>query len=262
VEELVDAVFAPLPGAPDDRASAWAELVRSLQKHREALSDLLIARIGASKGTERARIIDASRLMRPLAAIASDWRPREPLPEDLPAAHFDPLRRARAAADRLLDEALDQERERQLAAFTAVTEHLGDADHKATAEAVRITVNRARDAGVYAGVNAETVERAIQAFRTSAFVAWSEHVRRIQAESEPRQLIGLLSQDHSRAAAAAAAFVDAADRFLSASTHRIEAEVAQLTEGAGRDLDATLRGIDANFGALDTAFTLIAEVTP
>jgi hypothetical protein len=261
-EEMVDAVFAPLPAVPDGRAPAWTELTRSLQKHREALSELVIARVGASKGIERARIVDAARLLPPLTAIAADWRPREPLPEDLPPTHFDPLRLARAAADRLLDEALDGERQRQLAAYAAVSSHLGDADHKAAAEAVRTAMNRAREGGVFAGANAESLERSTQAFRTSAFVAWSEHVRRVQAESEPRQLMGLLSQDHGRAAAAATDFVGAADRFLAASTQRTEAEVGQLTEGAGRDLDATLRGIADNFAALDAALALIAEETP
>jgi hypothetical protein len=261
-EELVDAVFAPLPEGADGRAPAWTELVQVLRKHREALSDVVIARVGASKGTERARIVDAARLVRPLAAVSAEWRPREPLPEDLPAPPFDPLRRARAAADRLLDEALDQERERQLAAFAAVAAHLGGVEHKAAAEAVRTAMTRARDGGVFAGTNADVLERAVLAFRTSGFVAWADHVERVRAETEPRQLIGLLSQDHSRAAGAAAAFVEAADRFLAASTQRAEAEVAQLAEGAGRDLDATLRGIDDSFAALDGALAQIAEETP
>jgi hypothetical protein len=261
-EELVDAVFSPLPAGADGRAPAWAELVQALQKQRGALSDLVIARVGASKGIERARIVDASRLLGPLAAVSSDWRPREPLPEDLPASSFDALRRARAAAERLLDEALEQERDRQLAAFAAVAAHLGDADHRAAADALRSAMVRARDGGVFAGVNPEVLERTVQAFRTSAFTGWAEHVRRVHTETEPRQRIGLLSQDHSRAATAGADFVDAADRFLTASTQRTEAEVAQLAQGAGRDLEATLRGIDGNFAALDAALAMIVEETP
>jgi hypothetical protein len=262
IEELVDAVFTPLPADVDGRAPAWAELVKTLRRHREALTTMVITRVGASKGTERARIVDAARLVPALNAIAAEWRPREPVPDDVPAPHFDPLTRARAAVDRLLESALREERARQLAAFDAVAAHLGGATHKSAAEEVRAAMTRARDAGVFSGGNPEALERAIQAFRTSAFTAWAEHVGRVRDETEPRNLIGLLSQDHSRAAAAAAAFVEAADRFLTASTLRAETEVEQFTAGAGRDIDATLHGIDSRFAALDHALATIREENP
>jgi hypothetical protein len=262
IEELVDAVFAENAPAAEGRAKAWTELAQTLQKHREALSHLVIARVGASKGTERARIVDAARLVGPLSAISSDWRPREPIPADLPTGHFDALRRAREAADRLLDEAVEQEKARQVAAFDAVAAHLGATEPKAAVEAVRGAMTRARDGGVFSGGAPEALERAVQTFRGSAFTAWAEHTSRVRAETEPRQLVGLLSQDHARAAGAAAAFVEAADRFLVASTQRAQAEADQFAAGAGRDLDTTLRGIDEDFEALDRALALIAEETP
>jgi hypothetical protein len=262
IEELVDAVFTPLPAEVEGRAPEWTELVKILRRHRDALGKMVIARVGASKGIERARIVDAARLVPALNAIAAEWRPREPVPDDLPAPHFDALTRARAAVDRLLEPALREERERQLAAFDAVAAHLGGATHTAAADEVRAAMTRARDAGVFSGGNPEALERAIQAFRTSAFTAWAEHVGRIRAEAEPRSLIGLLSQDHGRAASAATAFVEAAGRFLAASTLRAESEVEQFTAGAGRDIDATLHAIDSRFDALDRALATIREENP
>ena len=262
LEELVDAVFTPLPADVEGRAPEWVELVKTLRRHREALTTMVITRVGASKGTERARIVDAARLVPALNAIAAEWRPREPVPDDLPAPHFDALTRARAAVDRLLEPALREERDRQLAAFDAVAVHLGGATHKAAVDEVRAATTRARDAGVFSGGNPEALERAIQAFRTSAFSAWAEHVGRIRVETEPRNLIGLLSQDHARAATAAATFVEAADRFLTASTLRAETEVEQFTAGAGRDIDATLHGIEDRFAALDRALATIREENP
>ncbi len=261
-EELVDSVFRPVAKtAFVGRAPSWAELGSILADQREMLMNMVSARVAATKGTDRRfSVVDSARFLDVLQVISTEWKPQSVIPAELPAGYFDGLRRAREAVDRLLDSAIEEERERHVASFDAVVQQLGSTDdHKVIVDAVRAAAKSARDGGVFIG-SADAFDQVVQNFRSSAFVSWRDSVEKVREETDRRQLIGLLSQDHQKAASAAKEFVDAVDRFLSRAQERVDSEIRDLELQGGRDLEECLRVISASFEGLQSAISQIAGV--
>lgn len=194
-EERVNAIFADLEKVDiRDRASSWQKLFNSLKKNQPKLEEILKTRLACTKGgATKFQIIDAAQIMAPLNAIAKDWQPKidiSDISSDLP---FNAILDTRSSVDNLLEQAVQEERDRQLVVYQNVLEELGDIfSQKEIVEILNQAISKSKDAGI-PGSNSTDLETAMQKFKDARLTAYLDSMRAIQEEKDLGKLLQQLS---------------------------------------------------------------------
>ncbi len=241
----VDALFRE-DSTPDlsARGPAWQRLAGTFLRHRESLVGILKARLAATKGqSAQLTMIDAAPLLEPLRQLRKVGRPTVTVPADvLRHKRFEAVAQFREDVDKLLDEAVAQERERHAGWLAKVSDALGPtADLKGVMAGLTAAIQAAQNAACAVGGSVATIDRmGTDLMRAYPAVELNRQRRRVEAvvnEADDGKRLAALSHDVSPMMSALAEFIDAATDLLTAS-------LAAATEGAGGDGPAAGEPVD------------------
>lgn len=258
-EDLVCAVFTkPEDSELDKRAATWRKLFTTIvdnysqSKNRASLRDIIDSRIPCTKGGEKDfKVIDAAQLIAPLKAVAQDWKPKCEIPEDFRAEEFKAIQHTRDQIDSCLEQAVFEERERQLTVYRRLITELGeDFTQKDVAEAIQQTIQSTRDAGVSGISSLAAVEDAVETFKNARLKDWLNTMKRVENETEVGRLLSQLSSTSHRPIEVITQFLDQVRNFVDRSLTQTQNKISQLEQGGGKDLQATEQAIQAGLSEL------------
>jgi hypothetical protein len=118
IEDLINSLFLDLEAKDlENRSANWKKLFNSLQNHREALLEIVKSRTACTKGSStQFQIIDTVQILEPLKQVSKSWQPQCEIPADV-REKFPEIDKARQAVDELLEKAIQEECDRQLAVY-------------------------------------------------------------------------------------------------------------------------------------------------
>ncbi|MGB8688373.1 MAG: protein DpdH [Microcoleus sp.] len=127
IEDLINSLFLDLEAKDlENRSATWKKLFNSLQKHREAILEIVTSRTACTKGSSKQfQIIDVVQILEPLKQVSKSWQPQCEIPADV-REKFPEIDKARQAADELLEKAIQEECDRQLAVYNFLVAELGE----------------------------------------------------------------------------------------------------------------------------------------
>jgi hypothetical protein len=259
VEDHLSAAFSVSQSVDGGtRSSAWNELVSMLQKHQAPLKEIVLSHVGCTKGGSRkVQVVDVSQLLDPLRVIRKDWKPRETVPNDIWDL-YTPIRKSQEKVEALLTTAIADERTRLLGWLDQLRTEIGvDTDRDAVVEAVKAAIEITRTAGVFAGVSADRIDAAIDAFGRLRVDEHLRSIERLRQEQETGDVLMELGRDISEPMSKVAEFVETTRQFLDGSERRVESELASL-DGTG-EYKAAEKAITDNASKLDSLLSILTR---
>lgn len=251
-EDLVNALFLGLDRNDEEtRASAWRKLFDSLKKYREPLLDIVKSRIACTKGSStQFQIVDAIQLIAPLKKISKDWKPQCNIPDDL-RKEFEEIQKARQQVDNLLEQAIQEERDRQLSVYQALVSELGeDINPKEATEVIKQAMDWAKEAGVFGQMNADNLTAALDKFKRAPLPSYMATMKRVQTETDIGKLLHELSGNHQRAMTAAKEFLSTTKSFFDTSLNRAQTDIENLLSAEGGTVESSHQAIHAGLAEL------------
>jgi hypothetical protein len=251
-EDLVNALFLGLDRNDEEtRASAWRKLFDSLKKYREPLLDIVKSRIACTKGSStQFQIVDAIQLIAPLKKISKDWKPQCDIPDDL-RKEFEEIQKARQQVDNLLEQAIQEERDRQLSVYQALVSELGeDINPKEATEVIKQAMDWAKEAGVFGQMNADNLTAALDKFKRAPLPSYMATMKRVQTETDIGKLLHELSGNHQRAMTAAKEFLSTTKSFFDTSLNRAQTDIENLLSAEGGTVESSHQAIHAGLAEL------------
>jgi hypothetical protein len=206
IEKLINSLFLDLEAKDlENRSATWKKLFTSLQKHREALLEIVTSRTACTKGSSpRFQIIDTVQILEPLKQVSKSWQPQCEIPTDV-REKFPEIDKARQAADELLEKAIQEECDRQLAVYNSLVAELGeDIKKKDVIDLVKRAIERSQEAGVFRGrKRVDELDSVLEQFKRVGLSSYLETMKRVQAEkdnpdSKPGKLLQYLSENHQK----------------------------------------------------------------
>ena len=246
-EKRINAIFMDLEKIEvTHRAESWQKLFNALKKHQTKFQEILQARIPCTKGgSTRLQVIDAAQLVAPLSEIAKDWHPKADISEvsaDLP---FNAISEARKAVDTLLDQAVREERDRQLGFYQLVVQELGeDFSKQDVISSLEQAVAQAKNAGVFRSPNSASLEAAINDFRSAQLNAYLKSMRDIEGEEDIGVLLSQLSTISSKPVEVLSNFLKQTQEFLGRSLNAANTEIENLRATGSSALESTYSAIE------------------
>lgn len=259
LEDLVNALFLGLDRNDEEtRASAWRKLFDSLKKYREPLLDIVKSRIACTKGSStQFQIVDAIKLIAPLKKISKHWKPKCDIPDDL-RKEFEEIQKARQQVDNLLEQAIQEERDRQLSVYQALVSELGeDINPKEATEVIKQAIDWAKDAGVFGQMNADNLTTALDKFKRAPLPSYMATMKRVQTETDIGKLLHELSGNHQRAMTAAKEFLSTTKSFFDTSLNRAQTDIENLLSAEGGTVESSHQAIHAGLAELRSLATEI-----
>ncbi len=259
LEDLVNALFLGLDRNDEEtRASAWRKLFDSLKKYREPLLDIVKSRIACTKGSStQFQIVDAIQLIAPLKKISKDWKPKCDIPDNL-RKEFEEIQKARQQVDNLLEQAIQEERDRQLSVYQALVSELGeDFNPKEATEVIKQAMDWAKDAGVFGQMNADNLTAALDKFKRAPLASYMATMKRVQTETDIGKLLHELSGNHQRAMTAAKEFLSTTKSFFDTSLNRAQTDIENLLSAEGGTVESSHQAIHAGLAELRSLATEI-----
>lgn len=260
LEDLVNALFIGLDkNDEENRASAWQKIFKSLKQYREPLLDIIESRIACTKGsTKPFQIIDATQIIAPLKKVSKDWQPKCDIPEDLRSKEFDVIQKARQQVDELLEQAVQEERDRQLEVYQALVAEFGEElNHKEAIEAIKQAMEQAREAGVFGQMSADSLTTVLDKFKRTPLASYMTTMKRVQTESDIGKLLQYLSENHQRAMTTASEFLRITKNFFETSLNRADTDVRNLQAAEGGTVESSHQAIQAGLADLRSLVTEI-----
>jgi hypothetical protein len=265
IEDLINSLFLDLEAKDlENRSANWKKLFNSLQNHREALLEIVKSRTACTKGSSKQfQIIDVVQILDPLKQVSKSWQPQCEIPPDV-REKFPEINKARQAADELLEKAIQEECDRQLAVYNSLVAELGeDIKKKDVTDLVKRAIDRSRQAGVFQGrKNVDDLTSVLEQFKRVGLSSYLETMKRVQAEkdnpdSKPGKLLKYLSENHQKAMTEACEFVGSTNNFLDASITEVNNQIEVLEVSGGATVESCHRAIQDGLAKLRNLITEI-----
>jgi len=265
IEDLINSLFLDLEAKDlENRSANWKKLFNSLQNHREALLEIVKSRTACTKGSSpRFQIIDTVQILEPLKQVSKSWQPQCEIPADV-REKFPEIDKARQAADELLEKAIQEECDRQLAVYNYLVAELGeDIKKKDVTDLVKRAIDRSQYAGVCQGrKSADELKSVLEQFKRVGLSSYLETMKRVQAEkdnpdSKPGKLLQYLSENHQKAMTEASEFVGSTNNFLDASITEANNQIEVLEVSGGATVESCHRAIQDGLAKLRNLITEI-----
>jgi hypothetical protein len=265
IEDLINALFLDLEAKDlENRSATWKKLFTSLQKHREALLEIVTSRTACTDGSSpRFQIIDTVQIWEPLKQVSKSWQPQCEIPADV-REKFPEIDKARQAADELLEKAIQEECDRQLAVYNSLVAELGeDIKKKDVTDLVKQAIAFSKEAGVFGGrKTVDDLTSVLEQFKRVGLSSYLETMKRVQTEkdnpdSKPGKLLKYISENHQKAMTEASEFVGNTNKFLDASLTEVNNRVEELEVSGGATVESCHRAIEDGLARLRTLITEI-----
>ncbi|MEP6516368.1 protein DpdH [Microcoleus vaginatus] len=265
IEDLINALFLDLEAKDlENRSATWKKLFNSLQKHREALLEIVTSRTACTKGSSpRFQIIDTVQILEPLKQVSKSWQPQCEIPPDV-REKFPEIDKARQAADELLEKAIQEECDRQLAVYNYLVAELGeDIKKKDVTDLVKRAIDSSQESGVFGGrKSVDELKSVLEQFRRVGLSSYLETMKRVQAEkdnpdSKPSKLLKYLSENHQKAMTEGSEFVGSTNNFLDASITEVNNRIEKLEVSGGATVESCHRAIQDGLTKLRNLITEI-----
>ncbi len=265
MEDLINSLFLDLEAKDlENRSANWKKLFNSLQNHREALLEIVKSRTACTKGSSKQfQIIDVVQILDPLKQVSKSWQPQCEIPTDV-REKFPEINRARQAADELLEKAIQEECDRQLAVYNSVVAELGeDIKKKDVTDLVKQAIERAIEAGVFRGrKSVDDLTSVLEQFKRVGLSSYLDTMKRVQAEkdnpdSKPGKLLKYLSENHQKAMIEASKFTSTTNNFLDASLTEVNNRIEELEVSGGATVESCHRAIQDGLARLRNLITEI-----
>ena len=266
IEDLINSLFLDLEAKDlENRSANWKKLFNSLQNHREALLEIVKSRTACTKGSSKQfQIIDVVQILDPLKQVSKSWQPQCEIPLDV-REKFPEIDKARQAADELLEKAIQEECDRQLAVYNSLVAELGeDIKKKDVTDLVKQAIDRSQEAGVFRGgrKSVDELKSVLEQFKRVGLSSYLETMKRVQAEkdnpdSKPGKLLKDLSENHQKAMTEASEFVGSTNNFLDASITEVNNRIEALEVSGGATVESCHRAIEDGLAKLRNLITEI-----
>jgi hypothetical protein len=265
IEDLINSLFLDLEAKDlENRSATWKKLFNSLQKHREALLEIVTSRTACTKGSSKQfQIIDVVQILEPLKQVSKSWQPQCEIPADV-REKFPEINKARQAADELLEKAIQEECDRQLAVYNYLVAELGeDIKKKDVIDLVKQAIDSSTEAGVFGGgKSVDELKSVLEQFKRVGLSSYLETMKRVQAEkdnpdSKPSKLLKYLSENHQKAMTEASEFVGSTNNFLDASIIEVNDRIEDLEVSGGATVESCHRAIQDGLAKLRNLITEI-----
>jgi hypothetical protein len=264
-EDSINALFLKLePKDLENRSATWKKLFGTLQKHREALLDIVRSRTACTKGSStQFQIIDTVQILEPLKQVSKSWQPQSEIPADV-LEKFSEIDKARQAVDEMLEKAIQEECDRQLAVYCFLVSELGeDINKKDVSDVVKQAMERARDAAVFRGRKSfDDLTSVLKQFKAIGLSSYVDTMKRLQIEKDspdiqPGKLLKYLSENHQKAMTESADFLNSTNNFLEASLTEVNNRIEELELSGGATVESSHKAIQDK---LDQLRNLITEI--
>ncbi|HEY9298852.1 MAG TPA: hypothetical protein VIQ31_21345, partial [Phormidium sp.] len=266
IEHLINSLFLDLEAKDlENRSATWKKLFNSLQKHREALLEIVTSRTACTKGSSpRFQIIDTVQILEPLKQVSKSWQPQCEIPADV-LEKFPEIDKARQAADELLEKAIQEECDRQIAVYNSLVAELGeDIKKKDVTDLVKRAIDSSQEAGVFRGgrKSVDELKSVSEQFKRVGLSSYLETMKRVQTEkdnpdSKPGKLLKYLSENHQKAMTEASEFVGSTNNFLDASITEVNNRIEDLEVSGGATVESCHRAIEDGLAKLRNLITEI-----
>lgn len=264
-EDLINALFFKLePKDLEHRSATWKKLFGTLQKHRDALLETITSRTACTKGSSKQfQIIDTVQILEPLKQISKTWQPQCEIPADV-REKFPEIDKARQAVDELLEKAIQEECDRQLAVYHSLVSELGeDFNKKDVADVVKQAMERARETAVFRGrKNFDDLTSVLEQFKRVGISSYVDTMKRVQTEKDnpdnkPGKMLKYLSENHQKAMTESSDFLNSTNNFLDASLTEVNNRIEELEALGGATVESSHRAIQDGLAKLRN---LISEI--
>ncbi|MEG4624821.1 protein DpdH [Microcoleus sp. w1-18aA5] len=265
MEDLINSLFLDLEAKDlENRSANWKKLFNSLQNHRQALLEIVKSRTACTKGSSKQfQIIDVVQILDPLKQVSKSWQPQCEIPADV-REKFPEIDKARQAADELLEKAIQEECDRQLAVYNSLVAELGeDIKKKDVTDLVKRAIDSSQEAGVLGGrKSVYELKSVLEQFKRVGISSYLETMKRVQAEkdnpdSKPSKLLKYLSENHQKAMTEASEFVGSTNNFLDASLTEVNNRIEDLEVSGGATVESCHRAIEDGLAKLRNLITEI-----
>jgi energy-coupling factor transporter ATP-binding protein EcfA2 len=253
IENLINSLFLELEDKDEDsRAKTWKQLFKVFKDNRNHLFEILKSRIGCTKGSNRKyQIIDTVQILDPLKAVRKDWKLQCEIPNDLKSKNqpYKALAKVREEVDKLLNQAIEEERDRQLAVYENLIAEFGeDVKKDAVITAINQAIEKSREAGVFSEKNVEQLNDVIDRFKRTRFKGYLDTMKRIKedtnnADISNYKLINYLGDSYQKPIQDASEFLDKTQSFLDNSLSKAEREIENLQNSGGETVEASHKQI-------------------
>jgi hypothetical protein len=264
-EDLINALFLKLePKDLEHRSVTWKKLFGTLQKHRDALLETITSRTACTKGSSKHfQIIDTVQILEPLKQVSKTWQPQCEIPGDV-REKFPEIDKARQAVDELLENAIQEECDRQLAVYHSLGSELGEnINKKDVADVVKQAMERASEAGVVRGrKSSDDLTSVVKQFKAIGLSSYVDNMKRVQTEqdnpdSQPGKLLKYLSENHQKAMTESLEFLNSTNNFLDASLTEVKNRIEELEASGGATVESSHKAIQDKLAQLRN---LISEI--
>jgi len=264
-EDLINALFLKLePKDLEHRSATWQKLFGTLQKHSLALLETVTSRTACTKGSSKHfQIIDSVQILEPLKQVSKTWQPQCEIPGDV-REKFPEIDKARQAVDELLENAIQEECDRQLAVYHSLGSELGEnINKKDVADVVKQAMERASEAGVVRGrKSSDDLTSVVKQFKAIGLSSYVDNMKRVQTEqdnpdSQPGKLLKYLSENHQKAMTESLEFLNSTNNFLDASLTEVKNRIEELEASGGATVESSHKAIQDKLAQLRN---LISEI--
>lgn len=265
MEDLINSLFLDLEAKDlENRSANWKKLFNSLQKHREALLEIVKSRTACTKGSSKQfQIIDVVQILDPLKQVSKSWQPQCEIPADV-REKFPEIDKARQAADELLEKAIQEECDRQLAVYNSLVAELGeDFKKKDVSDLVRRAIDSSQEAGVFRGrKSVDDLTSVLEQFKRVGLSSYLGTMKRVQAEkdnpdSKPSKLLKDVSENHQKAMIEGSEFLGNTNNFLDDSLIEVNNRIEDLEVSGGATVESCHRAIEDGLAKLRNLITEI-----
>lgn len=247
LEDRVNAVFTDLEKIEvNHRASNWQKLFNILKKNQPKLQEILQARIPCTKGGHTVlQIVDASQLVSPLKTVVVDWQPHVDVSDVSSDQPFKAISDTRKAIDELLEQAVLEERDRQLSVYQQVIDELGeDFSQKELVAFLDQTVEQVRVAGIPGISNRDALVETMKNFENAKLKSYLELMKKIQNTEEIGLLFQYLSSAAERPIEVISSFLKLARSAVDKSLEATQRSLTDLRNTGGADLESSYTEIE------------------
>lgn len=265
IEDLINSLFLDLEAKDlENRSANWKKLFTSLKNQREPLLEIVTSRTACTKGSSpRFQIIDTVQILEPLKQVSKSWQPQCEIPADV-REKFPEIDKARQAADELLEKAIQEECDRQLAVYNSLLAELGEEfKKKDVTDLVKQAIDRSTDAGVFRGKKTvRELTSVLEQFKRVGLSSYLETMKRVQAEkdnpdSKPSKLLKYLSENHQKAMSETSEFVSSTNNFLDTSINDVNNRIEELEASGGATVESCHQAIQHGLARLQNLITEI-----
>jgi uncharacterized membrane protein YheB (UPF0754 family) len=199
--------------------------------------------------------------LEPLKQVSKSWQPQSEIPADV-REKFSEIDKARQAVDEMLEKAIQEECDRQLAVYYSLVSELGeDINKKNVSDVVKQAMERASDAAVFRGRKSfDDLTSVLKQFKAIGLSSYVDTMKRLQIEKDspdiqPGKLLKYLSENHQKVMTESAEFLNSTNNFLDASLTEVNNRIEELEVSGGGTVESSHRAIQDGLAKLRNLIT-------